>query len=141
MTADRADLDQARQALRIAELSGDDFGLNLGADVRGGRPHHGDTGQSPGSVEAEVMQIREDVRTQRYANPIWMPRFDQISGDVCAMRSGDYDAATELIGSIIGDDLAGGHHRSQPVRGPPFWWRSTAARAPGDLEEAEAAVE
>ena len=69
---------------------------------------HGDTGQSPGSVEAEVMQIREDVRwTQRYANPIWMPRFDQIAATL-TMRRGDYDAAIELIGSIIGDDLAAG---------------------------------
>ena len=140
LTADRADLDQARQALRIAELSGDDFGLNSARTFVAAVLTHGDTGQSPGSVEAEVMQIREDVRTQRYANPIWMPRFDQIAATL-TMRRGDYDAAIELIGSIIGDDLAAGITVAAG-QGTTVLVECLLRRgAPGDLEEAEAAIE
>ena len=80
------------------------------------------------------------MRTQRYANPIWMPQFDQIAATL-TMRRGDYDAAIELIGFDHRRRPGCGHHRRKPVRGPPFGGVSASARAPGDLEEAEAAIE
>ncbi len=140
LAPDRHDLDEARVALRIAERSGDDFGLNAARAYLAAILAHGDVGLPAENVVTEVLQLREAVRMQRYANPIWVPRFDQLAALAMA-RHGDNDGAIELIRQIILDDLAAGITVALGP-GTTLLVECLLRRGgPGDLEEAEQAIE
>lgn len=133
------DFDEAREALCIAERSGDDFALNTARSVLAEALTFGDSGRSPESVLAELLQMREDVRNQSYANKIWVPRFDQLVAMLKA-RCGDDDSAIDLIRSVIDGDLAAGVIIATGA-GTTLLVESLLRRGcPGDLEEAESAI-
>lgn len=87
-----------------------------------------------------MLRLREEARGQRYANPIWMPFFDQLAAFAKALR-GDVTGAIELGRWTIADQLAIGITVSAGP-GTALLVESLLRRsAPGDLEEAEAAIE
>ncbi|HEY5150520.1 MAG TPA: adenylate/guanylate cyclase domain-containing protein [Mycobacterium sp.] len=137
--SDAHDLDEAREALHIAERSGDDFALNTARSVLAVSLSYGDSGQSAESVESELLRMREDIQNQRYANQVWIPRFDQLVA-IARARRGDDDGAIDLIRSVLDGDLAAG---VTITAGPSttLLVESLLRRgAPGDLEEAESAI-
>ena len=134
------DFEQANEALNIAERSGDDFALNTARSLRAMALAFGDVRESPENIELEVSRMRDDIRNQRYANAIWLPRFDQLVAMVKARR-GDDDGAIDVIRSVIDADLAAGITIGAGP-GTALLVESLLRRArPGDLEEAEAAIE
>lgn len=132
-------LEEAREAVQIAERTGDDFGLNSARYTLAAALVH-DRELPPASIESQVLQLRDDIRNQRYANRLWTPLVEQLVA-IARARRGDDNGAIDLIRSVIDDTRSAG---TTIAAGP-----STALLVeallrrcgPGDLEEAEAAID
>lgn len=133
------ELEEACEAVQIAERTGDDFGLNSARYTLAVALIHGR--ELPlASVESQVLKLREDVRNQRYANRLWTPLIDQLVA-VGRARRGDDKGAIDLIRSVIAVARSSG---STMASGPStaLLVESLVRRGgPGDLEESEAAIE